>query len=314
MPRKGATTGQEPLKMPELPEIETIRKQLECLIVGKKISSIEVLNPGSFRADKDGLIGKTVTGVGRKGKVLIIKQQATSNRQQDFYVHLKMSGQLEFIDKTISNISKNISEKAWPFLERPGLSRLGLSRLKHLRVAITFSDNSCLLFHDQRKFGWISDDPAILPAGIDVLDPWLSSNKLAKIIASSSRPIKQILLDQSKIAGIGNIYASEILWEAEISPFRKVQKGCTLPRQGATLMHTAINKVLTEAIDAGGSTMADGLYRQTGGQAGDYWPRRRVYDREGQLCRRPACKKAGAVIQKTVIGQRSTYWCPSCQL
>ncbi len=299
--------------MPELPEVETIRRQLEKLIVGRTISSIEVLNPGSFRADTNSLIGKTVTAVGRKGKVLIVTSSrgraklgrgdldgiATHN---DIYIHLKMSGRLEFIDKTISNSSK----KAWPFRERPGLSKA-----RHLRVAIGFTDGSSLLFHDQRKFGWITGDPGVLPAGIDALDPSLSSNKPAKVIGSSSRPIKQILLDQSKIAGIGNIYASEILWEAQLSPF---SKGLSLRTQGQSLkLRDAIRKVLTEAIDAGGSTMADGLYRRVGGEAGDYWPRRRVYDREGQPCRRPACKKSGSRIQKTIIAQRSTYWCPSCQ-
>ncbi len=295
--------------MPELPEVETIRRQLEKLIVGRTVSSIEVLNPGSFRADAGSLIGKSIAAIGRKGKVLKIetgvswRSQETPDRNsgRNLYIHLKMSGQLEFIDKTISNQSK----KARPFLERPGLSKA-----RHLRIAIIFTDSSCLLFHDQRKFGWIADDPAALPAGIDALDPSLSSNKLAEIIAHSSRPIKQILLDQSKIAGIGNIYASEILWEAGISPF---EKGRALPRQGSALIHAAIRKVLTEAIAAGGSTMADRLYRQVGGEAGDYWSRRRVYDREGEPCRRPACRKINAHIQKITIGQRSAYFCPSCQ-
>ena len=201
--------------MPELPEIETIRRQLEKLIVGKTVSSIEVLNPASFRADPDSLIGKTITGIGRKGKVLKIETP-----DQNLYIHLKMSGRLEFL-------YQNESKKAWPFRKRPGLSRK-----KHLRAATIFTDSSCLLFHDQRKFGWISDDPTVLPRGIDALDPSLSSNKLAEIFASSNRPIKQILLDQSKIAGIGNIYASEILWEAGISPFKK---GPALLWQGRAL-------------------------------------------------------------------------------
>jgi len=268
--------------MPELPEVETIRRQLEKLIVGKTISSIEVLNPGSFRADANGLIGKTVTAVGRKGKVLIIKQQATSNRQQDFYIHLKMSGQLLFLNHKSYIINH-----------------------KHVRVIIHFADNSHLQFIDQRKFGWITDDPAALPSGTDALDPSLLSNKLEKIIASSSRPIKQIILDQSKIAGIGNIYASEILWEVKINP---ASKGRALPRQGSALIYS-MRKILTEAIDSGGSTMADGLYQHVGGESGNYWSRRRVYDREEEPCLR--CKTP---IKKVVIGQRSTYWCPNCQV
>jgi formamidopyrimidine-DNA glycosylase len=169
------------------------------------------------------------------------------------------------------------------------------------------------LFSDQRKFGWISADPAALPRGIDALDPQLTPKILSGILSSSGRPIKQILLDQSKIAGIGNIYASEILWQAKINPFQRIQKGGTLPRQGATLIHTAIRRVLTEAIDSGGSTMTDQLYRQVSGKTGNYWPRRRVYDRAGRPCRRPACRQRNTLIQKTVIAHRSTYFCPSCQ-
>ncbi|MBI5356572.1 bifunctional DNA-formamidopyrimidine glycosylase/DNA-(apurinic or apyrimidinic site) lyase [Candidatus Collierbacteria bacterium] len=282
--------------MPELPEVETIRRQLERLIVGRTISSIEVFNPGSFRADQDSLIGRTITVVGRKGKVLIVGPD-------NLYIHLKMSGQLEFIDKTISNISK----KARPFPKRPGLPRA-----KHLRVVITFIDGSCLLFHDQRKFGWITDDPAVLPKGIDALDSKLTVKKLEEILQSSNRPIKTILLDQSKIAGIGNIYASEILWEAKINPANPASKGLAFRAQGETLIK-AIREILYEAIRFGGSTMGDGLYQHVGGESGSYWSRRRVYDRGGQPCRRPACRKIGAVIRKTAIAHRSTYWCPNCQ-
>jgi len=308
--------------MPELPEVETIRRQLESLVVGKTISSIEVLNPGSFRADPGSLIGKTVTAVERKGKVLIVtssrgraqrgRGDLNGSGPDNLYIHLKMSGRLEFVDQNISNQSK----KARPFPQRPGLSRL-----KHLRVAITFTDNSCLLFHDQRKFGWITDDPTVLPRGADALDPQLTPEILAEILSSSNRPIKQILLDQSKIAGIGNIYASEMLWEAKISPWAKFrEEGRGKREEGGEnqlgkfrKLPISIRKVLLEAIETGGSTMDDKLYRHVSGQTGDYWSRRRVYDREGEPCRRPACRKTNVVIQKTVIGQRSTYFCPSCQ-
>ena len=267
--------------MPELPEVETIRRQLEKLIVGRTISSIEVLNPASFRADPNGLIGKTITAVGRKGKVLKIGTGAIHN----LYIHLKMSGRLEFRVK-----GQGLKAKG----ELP----------KHLRVSFNFDSGDRLLFFDQRKFGWITDDHTVLPQGIDALDPELTPAKLTEILMSSNRPIKTVLLDQSKIAGIGNIYASEILWEAEISP---LEKGRALSRQGSALIHS-IRKVLSEAIEFGGSTMADGLYQHVSGEAGNYWSRRRVYDREGQPCRR--CRTP---IAKTIIGQRATYWCSNCQ-
>ncbi len=284
--------------MPELPEVETIRRQLEPLIVGKTISSIDVFNQNSFKVEKKSLIGGKVVDVGRKGKVLIISLKRPGPAEQGqalintgLFVHLKMSGQLKFLEGLKRS---NLAE-----------ARLDLNTDKHLRVKIKFSDKSELWFIDQRKFGWITDDSSVLPKGIDAMDPKLTADKLEEVLQSSNRPVKTILLDQSKIAGIGNIYASEILWEAKISPFRKGQ--ALLQQQGLALIKS-IRKILTEAIKSGGSTMGDGLYQQVGGESGDYWLRRRVYDREGELCLR--CKTP---VKKGVIGQRSTYWCPNCQ-
>jgi len=295
--------------MPELPEVETIRRQLEKLIVGKTISSIEVFNPGSFIGDKKWLIGNTISGVGRKGKVIIVslKRPGLAKQGRALYVHLKMSGQLQFKEGLKRS---NLAE-----------ARLDLNRYKHLRVKIKFSDKSELWFIDQRKFGWITDNSAVLPLGIDALDPELTAGKLTKILKSSHRPVKTILLDQSKIAGIGNIYASEILWQAKINPATKGLTFCAQSGQSVKFrpaepgpasqdkLHHAIKRVLTQAIELGGSTMDDGLYQHVGGESGNYWSRRRVYDREGEPCLR--CKKP---IEKGVIGQRSTYWCSSCQI
>jgi len=288
--------------MPELPEVETIRRQLEPLIVGKTISSIDVFNQNSFKAEKKSLIGGKVVDVGRKGKVIIIALQGRT-----LYVHLKMSGQLRF-SKELKR--SNLAE-----------TRLDLNRYKHLRAKIKFSDKSELWFIDQRKFGWITDDSSVLPKGIDAMDPELTADKLENVLQSSNRPVKTILLDQSKIAGIGNIYVSEILWQAKINPATKGLTFCAQSGQSVKFrpaepgpasqdkLHHAIKRVLTQAIELGGSTMDDGLYQHVGGESGNYWSRRRVYDREGEPCLR--CKKP---IEKGVIGQRSTYWCPGCQM
>lgn len=282
--------------MPELPEVESIRRQLGSMIVGKTISSIEVFNPKSFKAEKKSLIGGKVVGVGRKGKVIIISLQGRA-----LYVHLKMSGQLRFKVKegTKKYLPANVTHQV---LQAGNKVQKGKS---HLRVLFKFSSGDCLEFHDQRKFGWITDDSSVLPKGIDAMDPELTADELEDVLQSSNRPVKTILLDQSKIAGIGNIYASEILWEAKISPFKKGR--ALLQQQGLALIKS-IRKVLSEAIKFGGSTMDDGLYQHVGGESGNYWSRRRVYDREGEPCLR--CKTA---IKKGVIGQRSTYWCPKCQ-
>lgn len=272
--------------MPELPEVETICRQLEPLIVGKAIVGIEVFNQKSFLGEKKALIGRKIVSVGRKGKVLIVSLKS------DLYIHLKMSGQLQF-KKGLKR--SNLAE-----------ARIDLNRDKHLRVKIKFLDKSELWFIDQRKFGWIADDCSVLPKGIDALDANLTSEKLEEILQSSNRPVKTILLDQSKIAGIGNIYASEILWESKISPFKKGR--ALSQRQGLALIKS-IKKTLTEAIKSGGSTMDDGLYQHVSGESGNYWSQRRVYDREGEPCLR--CKSP---VKKGVIGQRSTYWCPECQM
>lgn len=280
--------------MPELPEVETIRRQLQSLIVGKTISSIRVLNPLSFRVKPDSLIGKIIAGVGRKGKVLILDLKKDSKQ---IFVHLKMSGQLRYRYFKIS-------------ISPPSDNR-------HLRVLIKFSNRDCLEFLDQRKFGWITDNPAVLPMGIDALDSGLTAGKLSEILKSSNRPVKTILLDQSKIAGIGNIYASEILWESGVSPWVKFKDEGRRPKAEGKFksktkiqkLRIAIHKVLNDAIASGGSTMDDGLYLHVGGESGSYWSRRRVYDREREPCLR--CKTP---IKKGVIGQRSTYWCPECQM
>ena len=272
--------------MPELPEVETICRQLEPLIVGKTVVGIEVFNQKSFLGDKKALIGRKIVSVGRKGKVLIVSLKS------DLYIHLKMSGQLQF-KKGLKR--SNLAE-----------ARIDLNRDKHLRVKIKFLDKSELWFIDQRKFGWIADDCSVLPKGIDALDADLTSEKLEEILQSSNRPVKTILLDQSKIAGIGNIYASEILWESKISPF---EKGRALSQRQGLALIKSIKNTLTEAIKYGGSTMDDGLYQHVSGKSGNYWSRRRVYDREGEPCLR--CKTP---VKKGVIGQRSTYWCPECQM
>ena len=137
-----------------------------------------------------------------------------------------------------------------------------------MRVKIKFLDKSELWFIDQRKFGWIADDCSVLPKGIDALDADLTSEKLEEILQSSNRPVKTILLDQSKIAGIGNIYASEILWESKISPFERLR--ALSQRQGLALIKS-IKNTLTEAIKYGGSTMDDGLYQHVSGKSGNYW-------------------------------------------
>lgn len=285
--------------MPELPEVETIKRQLR-VIVGKTVADIQVLEPKSFMAKKEDVVGKTVMEIGRKGKVLwleflnltrdrgsnlgISRDRALGDRNK-LFIHLKMSGQLKI---------------------KPGKSPNGQKGAnKHLRVRIIFTDGTELHSIDQRKFGWITTNEVVLPRGMDALDPALTPAKLAKALLSSRRPVKQLLLDQSIIAGIGNIYASEILWQAKVNP---ASKGPTPTRRRGRTLIQAIRAILNRAIRLGGTTMADNLYQHVSGEVGNYWSHRRVYDREGELCFRCQTK-----IVRRIIAQRSTYWCPGCQ-
>lgn len=298
--------------MPELPEVETIRRQLTPLIVGKTISSIEVWLKKSFIGETQDLIGKKIIGIDRKGKVLVIRLQPSQRtvlagrgpssigRLADcnFYIHLRMSGQLQFLSQ------KESPSRGRTLLKKPPH--------RHLRIIIHFTDHSQLHFIDQRTFGFIATNPNVVPKGIDALDPKLTVSKLKTFLSTSKKPIKTLLLDQNLIAGIGNIYASEILWDAGINP---ASKGYSFRAEGVSLkrLHSAIKKILTEAIEYGGSTISDQLYRHVGGRAGGYQKRFKVYDREGEPCLRPACRQAGVKIKKIKLGQRSTYFCPKCQ-
>ncbi len=266
--------------MPELPEVETIRRQLEQKAVGEIIKKIEILEPKMFIGDPKDIIGSKIVGVSRAAKVLRIYFANGAA----LLAHFKLNGQF--------------------FWRAPGDS----APAKFTRVIFHFKSGARLLFNDSRKFGWIKaiadfrDDP---DAAIEPFRPNFTLQNFSNILAKSRRPIKLLLMDQEKIGGIGNIYANESLFAARISPFRPAN---SLDSKETGRLFDSIIKVLKKAIDCRGSSGKDEWYRQLDGSPGCYQNHFLVYQRDGRECF--AC--GGKILRQTQSG-RGTFFCPRCQ-
>jgi formamidopyrimidine-DNA glycosylase len=265
--------------MPELPEVETIKNDLEKIILGKKISEVVVRNPAVIRETtakkfKQELEGQTVKKVIRRAKVLILELSGGKS----LVIHLKMTGQLVY----------------------PGGSQ-------NSRVAFVFSNGVTMDFNDQRLF-----------AELRILDDWnslkfirelgpepfnVTPEKFKAMLGNKKTKIKPLLMDQTFISGIGNLYASEILFRAKINPARAAN---SLTDTEKGLLLAQIKEVLQEAIKSGGSSIDN--YVRLSGEKGDYVRHHRVYAREGKPCF--ICKTP---IKRTVLGGRGTFFCPRCQ-
>jgi len=295
--------------MPELPEIETVKLQLQKVLIGKKIVSVSVRVRKSFQGDEKLIIGKKVLGIRRKAKLLLI------NLQDDITVaiHFKMTGQLVYQPECKSERVEEYKNRIVG--GHPTGDFTGELPSKHTRV-IFYLDSGTLYFNDQRMFGWVRVDstfnidhlPFIRNLGPEPFD--INKNKFLKILSKLKKPIKLALMDQTIISGVGNIYANDALWEAKIDP-RVVC--CKLSVVSLKKLHQALIKVLSEGIKYGGATAADDKYINLHGLGGHYQDHFRVYDREGEECRRPACRQAGGIIHKYTLGGRGTYFCPKCQ-
>ena len=284
--------------MPELPEVETLARGIERVVVGRRIEEVFV---GSDRIIRDctsrefftsAILGCEIIGVGRYAKYLTL---SLAGRTGSAYLimHMGMSGQLRS-----SRLTGN---------------ELLFDRHSHLRLR--FDDTSLLAFYDPRTFGRAFVDFEIDPQlkrprslinlGPDALS---SPDPLEKLMASSMRrtmPIKFQLLDQSLIGGIGNMYGDEILFEARINPF--VTFG-DLDKDEILRLRSAIKTILAKAIELRGSSLADRSYRDVAGELGGYQKLHNVYARSGQIC-----NKCDAFIERVVMKGRSTFYCPSCQ-
>lgn len=287
--------------MPELPEVETVRRGLRALIIGKKVKTVEYDTPKSFPNTPQDvaafLEGATITEVRRRAKVLMIDLSG----DYTLVIHLKMTGQLVYRAGAVAFGAGH-----------PNESLVGKLPDKSTRVTIVFTDDSRLFFNDQRKFGWIRLMPTVEVPNIDFmkkvgpepLEADFTAKEFAERFKRRARTnIKAALLDQTVVAGVGNIYADESLWGAKIHPRRLTG---TITNTEFTRLFTELRSVMNMAIEKGGST--DKNYVNAEGKRGSYLSFARVFRREGQ-----ACLRCGTTIIKTRVAGRGTHLCPHCQ-
>lgn len=289
--------------MPELPEVETIRMGLARLLPGRVIASAETDNAKSFpNAPADVaafLVGSSVTTVKRRAKVLMIELSS----KYSLVIHLKMTGQLVFVNKDDHNRFG---------AGHPSGSLVGKLPDKSTRVTFTFEDGSYLFFNDQRKFGWVRLMPTTEVPNIDFmrkvgpepLDAQFTAEEFAeRFQRRKNTSIKAALLDQSVVAGVGNIYADESLWGAKIHPATLVKN---VRKADFSRLFTEVQYVLNLSIEKGGSS--DKNYINAEGKRGSYLSFARVFRREGRPC--PRC---GTTIEKIRVAGRGTHICPHDQ-
>jgi len=281
--------------VPELPEVQTIVNGLNERVAGATIVGVwsdwekMVLNPKSWQEFRKDIIGKKIKKVERKGKFIIFDLGET-----DLIVHLRMTGHFLVID------DNKRKDKNDPIHDKVN---------NYVHFILKLEDGRDAALSDLRKFAKIylvksCEVKSFLDVGIDPLDKGFTFNKFCEILKNKKGNIKQVLMDQSLIAGIGNIYSSEILWEARISPFRRVENIGELELKA---IYNAIGKILRIAIKARGDSESD--YRDVNGKEGGYQNIQRVYQREGKPCYRDD----GGIIKRVKIGQRSGFWCDRCQ-
>jgi len=285
--------------MPELPEVETIVRDLNKKIVGKKITHIWADWPGHFKhspgginAFKKEIVDKQIRGVQRLGKNIIFDLGAWM-----MLVHLKMTGKLlvETRNKGQETRKAEAAEKS-----------------KHVHMVFWLSGGTIMSFSDVRKFGKMALIPKkdfqtsehMSRLGPDMLDAELNAEIFKNLIKKRHGPIKKTLMDQNVISGIGNIYSDEILFTAKIHPLKRAS---TLTEKDLKAIFDASRKILKKAVKLRGSSISD--YRDTEGKPGSYAQVRLVYRRKGEPC--PRC---GTKISRLMVGGRSAHFCPKCQI
>jgi len=291
--------------MPELPEVETIRRDLVKSILGKKIRKVEILSaktvsPGP-RKFLSRLTGQSFVAIDRLGKLLIF---SLSDQKHFLLIHLKMTGQLIYSGHNKLVVGGH-SLKATSLSGYIG----GELPNKSTRVYFTFFDGSKLFFNDQRRFGYLKTVTANdlakikLKYGIEPLTANFTLKNFFKVIASRTKNIKALLLDQSLISGLGNIYADEALFAAGIRPSRRAD---SLTRGEIERLYGVIEALIRKAIKYRGTTFNN--YRDAQGKKGNFVGKLQVYGRDKEQC-----LKCGRSIKKIKIAGRGTHYCPHCQ-
>lgn len=296
--------------MPELPEVETVRRGLIPAMEGRVIERAEIRRPDlrfpfpeRFR---ERLEGRTVEALERRAKYLL----ARLSSGETLLMHLGMSGRF-----TIHWPEENGGERPGDRHEdKPGDFHHPAGGEKHDHVILTMSGGISVIFNDARRFGFMTlfptgggDDasPFLSGLGPEPLGNEFSPAHLDAALAGRKTPVKAALLDQRVVAGLGNIYVCEALWRSGISPRRMA---ATLPGARSARLVPAIREILNEAIAAGGTTLRD--FKATDGALGYFQHSFAAYGREGEPCRKPDC---GGTVSRLVQAGRSTFFCPSCQ-
>lgn len=287
--------------MPELPEVETIRKQLASFIVGKTVASVDVSDPmlqNYLTAAKvEEVKGLKVARAERRAKVLLIALE----KNMYFAIHLKMTGKVIYRDQHTDSKALKISDTDLQTLPN-----------KFTRTIVHFTDGSRLYFLDERRFGWVkiltqeqlATDLLKGSIGPEPLTDSFTKEYLCAMLAKNKQQIKVVLMDQAKIGGIGNIYANESLYLAKIHPQRRAN---SLTRQESDKLFEAIVEVLQKGLKYRGAS--EDNYRDALGQKGEYHHHFVIYQQHGK-----PCTYCGSKVVRITVGGRGTFLCPACQL
>jgi formamidopyrimidine-DNA glycosylase len=291
--------------MPELPEVETVRRGLTPAMLGARIDRVELRRadirfpfPPAFAKR---LTGQRIVDLGRRAKYLLFELDGG----ETLIAHLGMSGSFR-LERTAAST--------------PGAFHHERSKdPKHDHVVLTLDNGWVVTYNDPRRFGFmdlaptatLGEHPRMRGLGAEPLAHDFDAARLAQLFAGSRAPLKSALLDQKRIAGLGNIYVCEALFRARLAPSRPASlladaRGA--PTRAATAVSEAIRAVLEEAVEAGGSTLRD--HRQANGELGYFQHVFKVYDREGLPCLRERCR---GIIRRIAQSGRSTFFCPKCQ-
>jgi formamidopyrimidine-DNA glycosylase len=287
--------------MPELPEVETVRRQLEEKIRGKEIESIEVYSPKQTDHDENfqsKLTRQIFNNISRKGKLMVF----SFRNQPDLFVltHLKMTGQLLY-QSSNDELSRGGHTMSDHDLDLPN---------RHTRLQFNLVGGSALYFNDLRKFGYmkITDKAGVQKTlskfGPEPIDPDFDCKYFYQTIHKSKSPIKAVLLDQSKFAGLGNIYVDEALFRAKVLPSRSANK---VSKKESDILCKVSGEVMRESIALGGTTFQH--FADTGGQHGNFRDKLQVFGRKGE-----GCHTCDTPIEKIKLRGRGTHFCPSCQI
>lgn len=292
--------------MPELPEVETVRRGLAPVLVGRRVKSLDARRPDlRFPFPErfaERVAGKSIVGLERRAKYLI----ATLSSGEDLVMHLGMTGRFTIVHGGIADTPGQYAHGTGP-------------DPTHDHVVLNLSDGTKVIYNDPRRFGFMvmmahrerEQHALFRDLGAEPLGEELTAEYLASKALRRKVNLKAFLMDQHVIAGLGNIYVSEALHQAGLSPDRAAaslanRRGA--PTERAIKLVPAIRDVLERAIDAGGSTLRD--YRHADGKRGAFQERFGVYDRAGSVCQTPGC---GGEIRRAVHSGRATFYCPRCQ-